>query len=249
MKIRKKTAITLALSLGLLLSGCGDSGANSHVQSTQNAVESALQKQIAEEEGTQAPPVTTEEKTEKVTEAPTEKPTEKEEKTVASTEGTTTAYTSAAANDRYDPFEGIDTSYISEPDPNVDVDITAMNSDMVYATVLQMLNVPEEYEGKKIKIEGTYYTSYYDVTDQFYHYVIINDAKACCQSGLEFVWGDGSHVFPDEYPTEASEVEVVGVLERYYDEADGMYYIHLKDSTMKVVAEAEQASTEITFQY
>ncbi|MBR3538993.1 MAG: hypothetical protein IKN79_07965 [Eubacterium sp.] len=249
MKFSKKMTAAAILALGFLLSGCGDSGAASHAGNNQNAVENAVQKQIAAEENQQSSSgKKTEEVTEKRAEKPTEKPTEKqtEQKTEAPTEQKST---SAAANDRYDPFEGIDTSFISEPDPNVDVDLTAMNSEMVYATVLQMLNVPEDYTGKKIKMEGIYYTTYYDLTDEYYHYVIIRDATACCAQGLEFIWGDGSHVFPDEYPREESEVEVVGEFEPYFDEVDQMSYVHLKNSTLKVVAEAEEKSSEISFQY
>ena len=35
---------------------------------------------------------------------------------------------------------------------------------------------------------------------------------ACCAQGLEFVWGDGSHKYPDEYPAEDAEIEVQGTL-------------------------------------
>ena len=38
---------------------------------------------------------------------------------------------------------------------------------------------------------------------------------ACCAQGLEFVWGDGSHKYPDEYPAEDTEIEVQGTFETY----------------------------------
>ena len=38
---------------------------------------------------------------------------------------------------------------------------------------------------------------------------------ACCAQGLEFVWGDGSHKYPDEYPAEDTEIEVQGTFKTY----------------------------------
>ena len=54
---------------------------------------------------------------------------------------------------------------------------------------------------------------------------------ACCAQGLEFVWGDGSHKYPDEYPAEDTEIEVQGTFKTYkekdydttfYDFGDGV---------------------------
>ena len=69
-----------------------------------------------------------------------------------------------------------------------------------------------------------------------YYACIIQDATACCQQGLEFVWGDGSHVYPDEYPTENTEVEVVGTFETYKDNPDDEFdYCRLGNATMIIL--------------
>ena len=47
-----------------------------------------------------------------------------------------------------------------------------------------------------------------DKTKKLEHYSIIKDALACCSQGLEFVWGDVSHVYPDEYPKDETEMQV-----------------------------------------
>jgi len=243
MSVRKNRLLASALAFGMLLTGCGsEEGAQVKGGQNKNAVEAVIDQQIAAEEAlkTEAPkteePVTTEQVTEKpVTE---EKP---------ATEAATGA--TADTSNGYDPFEGIDREYVTDPDPSVDYDLTAMSSEMVYATVLQMLNVPEDYIGKKIKMSGPYYTTLYDGNGEYYHYVIIRDATACCAQGLEFVWGDGTHVFPDEYPPEESEVEVIGEFEAYQDPGDPQTYVHLKDSSMNVLKEAEESSTELKFEY
>ena len=89
---------------------------------------------------------------------------------------------------------------------------------------------PDTYAGKKIRMKGFYYAAYYEPTDTYYHYGVIQDALACCQQGLEFVWGDGSHVYPDEYPAEETEIYVTGTFETYQEEGDLNLYCHLKDA-------------------
>ncbi len=112
----------------------------------------------------------------------------------------------------------------------VDIDLTTMGPDMVYATVYQLMVDPDTYAGKKIRMKGFYYAAYYEPTDTYYHYGVIQDALACCQQGLEFVWGDGSHVYPDEYPAEETEIYVTGTFETYQEEGDLNLYCHLKDA-------------------
>lgn len=119
---------------------------------------------------------------------------------------------------------------------DIDYDLTSMSSDMVYATVYQMMANPEEYIGKTVKMEGTYYSEYYEPTAKNYFYVIIQDAAACCAQGLEFIWADGSHVYPDEYPEEESDVVVTGIFETYQEEGDSWQYCRLKDAEMEIVS-------------
>ena len=80
-----------------------------------------------------------------------------------------------------------------------------MDSDMIYATVYQMMSDPEQYVGKTFRIEGKFYVTYDEMTKNQYYYCVIKDATECCAQGLEFVWGDGSHIYPDEYPTDGTE--------------------------------------------
>lgn len=120
----------------------------------------------------------------------------------------------------------------SQSADDVDYDLTTMNSDMVYATVYQMMVEPDDYVGKTIRMEGLYYAGYDERADQHYHYCIIQDAMACCAQGLEFVWGDGSHIYPDEYPQDNTNVVVQGVLETCQKEGDN--YCRLKGATLEV---------------
>lgn len=108
----------------------------------------------------------------------------------------------------------------------VDYDLTNMDSDMVYATVYQLMMDPLSYEGKTFRITGQYYTSYDEKSGKTYEFCLIKDALACCAQGLEFVWGDGSHSV-EEYPAQESEITVEGTFETYTEDGDSNRYCHL----------------------
>ena len=71
------------------------------------------------------------------------------------------------------------------------------------------------------------------IQKKYYHYCIIQDATACCAQGMEFVWGDGSHVYPDEYPAEDADVIVEGTFETYREEGDSNLYCRLANATLE----------------
>lgn len=116
---------------------------------------------------------------------------------------------------------------------DVDYDLTAMNSDMVYSTVYQMMTDPETYVGKTVRMNGAYIVNYWESTDTYYHCVLIKDAQACCQQGIEFVWGDGNHKYPDDYPEENAEVLVTGTFETYKEDGDTNLYCRLENATLE----------------
>ena len=53
-----------------------------------------------------------------------------------------------------------DTEGTQKTKGTVDYDLTQMSSDLVYATVYQMMVTPEEYEGKTFRIDGNFYATY-----------------------------------------------------------------------------------------
>ena len=206
-----KNFISVTVAMTLLLvSGCGEASDSASKMNNSNSVEDAINQQIQNEQ------------------APAD----------ATTEATTEATTQTTAQA---PTVDADMSDIlSSSHDGIDIDLTTMNSDMVYSTVYQMMANTPEFEGKVVRMNGDYYASYDEGTKQTYFFVIIKDATACCQQGLEFVWGDGSHVYPDEYPSDGSQVIVTGTFESYKDNPDDVYsYVHLKDSTLEVVSEGE----------
>lgn len=117
---------------------------------------------------------------------------------------------------------------------NIDIDLTQMNGDMVYATVYQLMIDPKTYIGKTVKMTGTYYPVYYEPTKGYYHYCLIKDAMACCAQGMEFIWEDGTHIYPDEYPKVDTTITVTGTFETYHDQGDEKLYCRLKNAQLSI---------------
>ena len=95
---------------------------------------------------------------------------------------------SAAGNDPSSVSEAV-----HENDPDELVDLTVLDSNMVYAMVYDMVNCPESYEGQTVRAKGTFAHTEYNGKDYFA--VLIADATACCSQGMEFVL-KGSYVYP-----------------------------------------------------
>lgn len=130
----------------------------------------------------------------------------------------------AEASEAATPTTANDNSSSSD----VDVDLTKLSSIMVYAEVYNMMTSPDEYLGKTVKMQGPYYASYFEDTKKYYHYVIIEDATACCQQGLEFIW-DGEHKYPNDYPIDGTNIEVTGVFGSYEELGLTYYYLTVED--------------------
>lgn len=113
----------------------------------------------------------------------------------------------------------------------IDVDLTQLSSTMIYSEVYNMLVTPENYVGKTIKMSGQ--LAVYIASEQKYYYaVVIADATACCQQGLEFVLkGDPQN--QEDYPQDGTQVTVVGKFQTYQE--DDLTYCHLVDAELTVL--------------
>lgn len=184
----KRTGIGIwLLAAVVLISGCGKRADNGKGINSGETVDKVIESQVKKEE---------QKKTEESTKEDAQKNDQQntDTQTPESVQGT-----------------------VNAPEAAVDVDLSVMDSDMIYATVYQMMSDPEQYVGKTFRIEGKFYVTYDEMTKNQYYYCVIKDATECCAQGLEFVWGDGSHIYPDEYPTDGTEVIVDGTFELYME--------------------------------
>ncbi|MBQ9015777.1 MAG: hypothetical protein IJ109_10660 [Firmicutes bacterium] len=113
----------------------------------------------------------------------------------------------------------------SAADGPVDVDLTTLSSTMVYSEVFNMVNEPEDYIGKTVKMNGAAASYYDEAVKETYYACIIQDATACCAQGIEYVL-DGA-----EYPADGEEITVVGEF-RTYETADGTSYCTLEGAEL-----------------
>ena len=75
---------------------------------------------------------------------------------------------------------------ISAPKTDVELDLSKMNADLAYAFIFQIVVEPEKYEGKTVRMTGTFETFYDNAPYGRHDYCIITDVLACCAQGLEF---------------------------------------------------------------
>ena len=97
---------------------------------------------------------------------------------------------------------------------DIDIDLTALNANMLYAQVFEMTGDPEKYQGKTVRAKGTF--AYYegsDNDDEIFA-VFIADAAACCAQGLEFR-RDGEYSYPEDYPEINAPITVTGTFNSY----------------------------------
>lgn len=96
---------------------------------------------------------------------------------------------------------------------SVDLDLTALSSTVVYSEVYNMLITPDDYKGKMIKMKGNFNQYYDEESKKTYNAVIIPDATACCQQGLEFQLADNSNPNFEQ----GTEITVEGSFNTYSD--------------------------------
>ena len=202
MKIKSVLASIMIASL--LLAGCSDKNEQRNIsQSGSTTVSDVLEQNISSEE-------------------------DKSSEEVISNEQTVDTSVDDTSSDvsEISDIEPIESSIPDEPDKvyddsEIEIDLTSLSSTMVYSEVYNMMNTPDDYIGKVVKMSGIY--SYYkdEYTGNEYNACIIQDATACCSQGIEFITND-------ECPELNDEVTVVGVFDIYFE--DGFMYATLRNS-------------------
>lgn len=115
----------------------------------------------------------------------------------------------------------------------IDIDLNNLNANVVYSQVFLMMTEPDKFIGKRIRMSGQFnvYAAQEGnpsgVTE--YYAIIIADAQACCQQGIEFVWP--GHTYPEGFPEVKSNASVTGIFEVY--EENGKKYCRLVADTVE----------------
>ena len=130
-------------------------------------------------------------------------------------------------------MEAFDPDMVEMPEGcDVDVDLTILNSTLVYAEVYNMMYYPEKFIGKKIRMHGMYSVYVDEETKKTYYACFISDAAACCQQGVEFEPQDAAGKAEAGGALQnGDEITVVGVYDTY--EEDGYTYCTLRDAVLE----------------
>ena len=112
----------------------------------------------------------------------------------------------------------------------IDLDLTKMSATMIYTTIFDMLVMPEDYVEKNIKVKGWFETYTDPYSGELYYAVVVPDATACCQQGLEFVW-PGDHTFPTDFPNPGDDITITGLYK--LTETDGVTYNYLEANSVE----------------
>ena len=114
---------------------------------------------------------------------------------------------------------------------DVDIDLTAMNSTMIYSVIYDMMINADSYYGKTLLVDGYFDSVVYDDTDTRYYFVVVPDATACCVQGLEFKLDD-TKLYPQDYPGLTEDIRVKGVMDCY--EEDGQLYSYIRAEKLEI---------------
>ena len=130
-----------------------------------------------------------------------------------------------------DPADGIGYTAAAERTESAGelLDLTGLSETMLYAEVGHINASPGEYEGREIRMTGTF--AAYEARDGMQYVCSAYDAAGCCFEPLQFVLRDAAP-WPEGYPAEGETITVRGILETYsYNEY--MTYCRLRDAVIE----------------
>lgn len=117
------------------------------------------------------------------------------------------------------------------PSPDgVDLDLTRLSATMVFAEVAAMVRTPEDYLGKTVRMAGplAVYEANPALGIDYFYTVVIQDATACCQQGMEFIWPEGT------LPEAGTGLVVTGTFAEY--DCGGLPSYHIVADTVEITA-------------
>ena len=208
--MKKGTRVFLIAVLFVMAAGCINSGIKQDVTEETNIVKENVLESNSDNESEETVTEISDEKTEDIKEESVSEPLDENEITESDSGDEVT----------------------SEGSDDIDVDLTAISGILVYSEVYNMMASPANYMGKKIKMEGIYAIYFDDTYSTRYDACIVQDATACCATGIEFELSDDLK-FPDDYPEEGDLITVEGIFDTY-DEGSYTYCTLRNASLLKV---------------
>lgn len=113
-------------------------------------------------------------------------------------------------------------------DKDVDFDLSIMTSTLAFAQMQNIMQGPDNFIGKTMKIKGEYSSAYFGKTQQFYHFISVVDQITCCQETMEFILAGKKKTIQD-YPYEGDQIELTGTFKKYIEEEKPFYHLVVND--------------------
>ena len=199
--MKKWARIFLIAILVIIAAGCINGGIKQDVTEETNIVKENVLESNSDNESEETATEISDEKTEDIKEESVSEPLDENEITESDSGDEVT----------------------SEGSDDIDLDLTAISGILVYSEVYNMMASPANYMGKKIKMEGIYAIYFDDTYSTRYDACIVQDATACCATGIEFELSDELK-YPDDYPEEGEIITVEGIFDTY-DEGSYTYCV------------------------
>ena len=112
----------------------------------------------------------------------------------------------------------------TQKDPNtnaIDIDLSSMSETMMYSYISNMIEKPDDYEGKYIKAKGVHKSYTNNQTHVTYHAILIYDSSTCCSQALEFVLDDDI-----DYPSVGKTITIEGTFGTYNEGKNTYCYLN-----------------------
>ncbi len=116
--------------------------------------------------------------------------------------------------------------------PEVDLDFSNFNYNMISAEIFNIMIEPEKYIGKTIRFKGQFFSSFEQEKNQRFYSILIYDATACCQTGFEFILS-GNPQYPQDFPQEGTNIQLSGPLT--YKNLDGLDYFYIACDSVELL--------------
>ncbi len=101
----------------------------------------------------------------------------------------------------------------------IDLDLSQFSETLVFAELTNMMIMPEDYEGKVVKIKGQFSHYTHPKTKEVCYLVFLMDPTACCGQALDFVLSD-RNAHPENEIEQDGEITVTGLFEIYEENPD-----------------------------
>ena len=93
------------------------------------------------------------------------------------------------------------------------LDLSRMNSTILFAKLYEISQSAEEYKGKTFRMNGYYELAKDEIDGKKYHVLLLSDAAACCNFSFEMEWD--AH---EKIPKKGSQVTVEGIFNPIFEE-------------------------------